>query len=463
MNSEAPGSYDRCVRILDISNEPSIGMFLEMLRSMTSGNNSKDMLTQFIRRYSRARPIDAWVGCKPEDGKPGHYRVMYAIASKEALEGTATHTRDVRPEALARLPLAQGGFFAQMMADTSPKMVYDIPDVTDVRAGPIVRGMRACMVLPIFKGDDVFEWTFAFSNVPEGVIQPRDVGQAMLTANLLGAANRSVDMVAEIGRLNNALREQLDGIARVQQSLLPARIPDIPSVDIATSYLTSDEAGGDYYDFFRLPGGRWGMLIADVSGHGPAAATVMAMLHAILHCYEPDTTQGPDPSAIMAFANRRLLASNLDGMFVTAFFSVLDPLTGEFSFCNCGHNPPRVKVGGSGDVIALDRGGASIPLGILEDVGFETERITLGVGDTVVLYTDGITEAFSPDEEMFGTQRLDQALVGCSGRPDCVVESIHKALFVHRQEATRDDDQTIVALQYHGLCAVQNGPPTAAS
>ncbi len=170
-----------------------------------------------------------------------------------------------------------------------------------------------------------------------------------------------------------------------------------PGSEIApSSYLTSNESGGDYYDFFRLPGERWLILIADVSGHGAAAATVMAMLHAILHCYSPlNGIDRFDPAQIMEFANDRLLNARLEGNFVTAFLAVFDPATGRFDYANAGHNPPRLKDGLSGKITPID-GAGTLPLGILEDLNATTETIHLKPNDTIVLYTDGITEAFSP-------------------------------------------------------------------
>jgi len=446
---------------MDLSTDPSIDALLAMLRTMTNSSNSKDVLADFMGQYGRVRPIDAYVGLVSDPSAPDAYRITYAVSLKDAVNGRINHTRDMRPEAVARLPIRRGGVFADLMRDARPKMVFDLSPIDDPVAGPVVAGLKSCMALPIYRGDEVFEWTFAFSNVPEGLLQPRDVGQAAMTANLLGAANRNIDMVAEINRLNEVLRGQIDGIARVQQSLLPATLPDIPRVRIATSYLTSDAAGGDYFDFFPLPFGRWGILIADVSGHGPAAATVMAMLHAILHCYEPPghtagATEPPghshwvDPAAVMCYANRRLYAAGLEGSFITAFFAVLDPITGEVRYCNCGHNPPRRKIGMSGGVDEI-REGATLPLGIVEELP-DAQSVTLHLQptDTLVLYTDGITEAFDELGEMFGEHRLDEALHSCSGDPDCIVQSIHTNLFAHRKTRTRDDDQTIVAVRYVG-------------
>jgi phosphoserine phosphatase RsbU/P len=122
-------------------------------------------------------------------------------------------------------------------------------------------------------------------------------------------------------------------------------------------------------------------------------------------------------------------------------------------YSNAGHNPPRIKDGMSGRIVAID-GAATLPLGIMEDLEARVCEVQLKANDTLVLYTDGITEAFSPEGEQFEVHRLDASLIECSGAPDCVVDSIHKSLFAHRGSATRDDDQTIVAIRYHGVCSV---------
>jgi sigma-B regulation protein RsbU (phosphoserine phosphatase) len=109
---------------------------------------------------------------------------------------------------------------------------------------------------------------------------------------------------------------------------------------------------------------------------------------------------------------------------------------------------------------ALD-GDAGLPLGILEPSDVPSQRVTLGLKDTLVLYTDGIVEAFDHGREMFGVPRLDAALDACTGAPDCVIESLHRALFHHRGSPTRDDDQTLVAMRYHGVCAVPGVSPRA--
>jgi sigma-B regulation protein RsbU (phosphoserine phosphatase) len=192
-------------------------------------------------------------------------------------------------------------------------------------------------------------------------------------------------------------------------------------------------------------------MIADVSGHGAAAATVMAMLHAIVHCYEPSGEFRPD--AALAFANRRLMAGGLDGQFVTAFLGVLDAVTGRLEFSNAGHPPPLVKRACSG-ITEVIRGEGALPLAVADEIEPPLEVLELGPKDTLVLYTDGITEAFDSNREMFGVERLLESVVDCSGAPDCAVDHVHRGLFRHRGAFTRDDDQTLVAVRFQGVCRV---------
>jgi phosphoserine phosphatase RsbU/P len=441
------------VRLLDLSKDPSLPHLMAMLRDLTRAESARAAVTAFVERFVKFRPIEYLVGVVAVPEEPGAFRVVFSFSADNIdIQGAFTTDRSY----LDSLPVTRGGFIAEMIADELPKFAMDLDLQGDPILGALVPQMRNCMVVPVFDGDRIASWNFSFSRTLEKDVDAREVGQAQMITNLLGLASRQLTAVTTIKTLNHQLRDQLDQLARVQQSLLPSRTPDIPGLEIATSYLTSNESGGDYYDFFPLPGERWAILIADVSGHGAAAATVMAMLHAILHCYTPlNPGEEFDPAKVMEFANDRLLSAGLEGNFVTAFFGLYDPATGELRYTNAGHNPPRVKDGLSGRISPLE-GAATLPLGILQDLDARTETVQLKPNDTIILYTDGITEAFgpAPSQEQFGVERLDAALTKCSGQPDCVVDSVHAALFQHRKAATRDDDQTIVAIRHHGLCRI---------
>lgn len=429
----------------------SIPQTAAMLREITRASSSQDVLLTFMHRYRNIRPVDAFMGVRPEPGRPGAYRILYSYCSEAGWMDN--QARDTDPAAIAKLTVYEGGFIAEMIAEPTPKYLYNLNFRGDPVLDDLTDALHAVMVLPLFEGDKVDEWVFSFSAKNEAATA-EDISRALLTSNLLAAANRNLDSLQTISRLHSQMRDQLDQVARVQQSLLPAMLPDIPGVEISTTYLTSDMAGGDYYDFFALPGGRWGVLVADVSGHGAAAATVMAMLHAILHAYAPlgDPQAAIDPAAVMEFANERLMAAGLEGAFVTAFFAVFDPISGEFVYANAGHPPPIIKAA-NGERRELNLS-ASLPLGIDRPLNAVSVTATIGQQDTVIMYTDGITEAFSPGGVMFDVERLEAALDTCSGAPDCVVESVHAALFAHVGAATRADDQTLVAMRFHGVCIV---------
>lgn len=217
----------------------------------------------------------------------------------------------------------------------------------------------------------------------------------------------------KIRDLLQSLDKELRAVGEIQRSLLPIELPAIPGLDLAASYQTSSRAGGDYFDFFALPplepGGptRFGILIADVSGHGTPAAVLMAVTHSIAHGF--DQPRQP-PSDLLAFVNKRLCKSytNSTVAFVTAFYGIYDPATRVLTYSSAGHNPPRLRRAVDGWIELCDA--QSLPLGVAEDAAYHTAAIPLDVGDTLVFYTDGITEARDEQTSFFGVERIDEAI-----------------------------------------------------
>ncbi len=189
---------------------------------------------------------------------------------------------------------------------------------------------------------------------------------------------------------------------------------------------------------------RWAFLIGDVSGHGPAAAVVMAMFHAIIHTYPIDPT---GPGDVLRHVNRHLFSKSIENSFVTAFLGFYEPRTRELVYARAGHNPPILKeFPHRGDATLLDEVG-EIPLGIMEDVQYSESSVKLHPGQTLILYTDGITEAKRPGGEMFGVEGIERSLVHCSGAPDCAISHITNALKDHQMNVRPNDDQTVVVMQ----------------
>ncbi|MHC4428386.1 MAG: PP2C family protein-serine/threonine phosphatase, partial [Planctomycetota bacterium] len=194
------------------------------------------------------------------------------------------------------------------------------------------------------------------------------------------------------------------------------------------------------------PDGPWGILIADASGHGPSAAVLMAILQSIVHAYPADPPPS-GPAELLEHANRQLARKRLASSFVTAFMAMYDPPNRRLVYARAGHHPPLLKDPASGDAVHRLEDVGGIPLGVLEETEYEQAEIELGPNQTLLLYTDGITEAMSPEGDMFGLAGIEHALRTCVGDADSMVASIMGPLGRHVGGSRPSDDQTIVAIQ----------------
>ncbi|MEM1422904.1 MAG: PP2C family protein-serine/threonine phosphatase [Planctomycetota bacterium] len=341
------------------------------------------------------------------------------------------------------MPAHTGGFLAQHIFDDDPQphlfTAFDIPE--DTVLGVRLARYKSAILLPLYDDGEPLNWSLMLREAPDSYNEDT-LEQTLMRANLVGRMTRSLVIRKEVERLNTKLQDQLDEISSIQRALLPQQLPDVPRLSLASSYLTSNEAGGDYYDVFPVGDGRWAMMIADVSGHGAGAATVVAMMSSIVRGYH-NLAEGP--SAVFRHLNDQLVTRRIESNFVTAWLGYWDPETGGLEYANAGHHAPLVRDPDG----AIDRvvGEHDIPLGILDGRDYPINTHTLTRGQTVILFTDGITEAFSPDSEMFGTERMAASLKECSGQPQCVIAHIHDALFDFTRARARDDDQTILAIR----------------
>jgi sigma-B regulation protein RsbU (phosphoserine phosphatase) len=267
-------------------------------------------------------------------------------------------------------------------------------------------------------------------------------------SGLFGRGTQNLVLRNQLAAALAALDRELRTVGDIQRSLLPQELPAIAGFEVAAFYRTSARAGGDYYDFFPLEGGRWGLFIADVSGHGTPAAVLMAVTHAIAHA-KPGT-HAPPP-ALLTYLNRRLTASYTHGgTFVTAFYAVLDPQARTLTYSAAGHNPPRLVRGGR--VLPLNEAGG-LPLGIEGDAAFGEATASMEAGDLLLLYTDGITEAMAAPRpgtprDLFGVSRLDRLLIDCAGtRPAGCIDRVQAELAAFSANAPPNDDQTLIAIR----------------
>ena len=198
-----------------------------------------------------------------------------------------------------------------------------------------------------------------------------------------------------------ALQNELDVASKIQQSILPTEFPKHEDYEISANMEPARNVGGDFFDVLRLDRGRIGLAVADVSDKGVPAALFMMSSRTLLKGAAIGTD---DPGEVLREVNELLDAENEAAMFVTVVYAVYDPETGRLTYANGGHNTPLiVHPDGSSDELPLTGG---IALGVAPGLEYEHDSVTLAPGDTVFLYTDGVTEAMNADSEEFGMDRL---------------------------------------------------------
>ena len=201
------------------------------------------------------------------------------------------------------------------------------------------------------------------------------------------------------------LEREMQLAREIQSAFLPQSVPDLPGWDLKVHWRTAREVGGDFYDYFELPGNRLGLVIADVADKGMPAALFMTLVRTLVRATVKEIDS---PADVLERANDIIVPDAPSGMFVTIFYAVLDLDTGLLEFANAGHNLPLVLRGQNSQLEQLRRGGMA--LGVQEGNHIQGWKTRLEPGDHLILYTDGVTEAFSPQGEVFGELRLYQTI-----------------------------------------------------
>jgi phosphoserine phosphatase RsbU/P len=248
----------------------------------------------------------------------------------------------------------------------------------------------------------------------------------------------------ELRASRDRLDRELESAARMQRLILPPTLPQDAGVEFAASYHTSRHAGGDYYDVITLGPGRYGLMVADVSGHGAPAAIVMAMIRAALHSH-PETHG--DPSAVLQMLNAHFEYLWDSAMFATAIYATVDAARREMNWACAGHPPPLlVRAGAPVASLPVD----AVPPLLLMPIGtIPCAETSFDPGDRVLFYTDGITERLDTQEQMYELDRLVALLGRNAGIPaaalvDRVVSDVDAFADGHEPE----DDQTLVAVGF---------------
>ncbi len=234
----------------------------------------------------------------------------------------------------------------------------------------------------------------------------------------------------------------------IQQAILPKKFPPFPdeqNFDIYASMVAAKEVGGDFYDFFLIDDHRLGFVIGDVSGKGISAAFFMAVSRTLIRA---TGLKGDSVSECMRYANNLLCKESVSSMFVTVFYGILNIQTGEVDYVNAGHNPPFILSANGISKVEMTDG---LALGVIEDFSFQSKKIQMKNGDKLLLYTDGVVEAFNLQEKAYGEDRFTNFMNDNLNLP---VETIIKKSFTDVNDfvagAPQSDDITLLGITFKG-------------
>src|SRR3569833_482312 len=312
------------------------------------------------------------------------------------------------------------------------------------RRSIVEQDVRSLIAVPLQTGRDIIGIIYVDS---PSILRPftrDDLNLLTVMANV-AAVRIEHTRLAEMERARQIMARDLDQAAEIQQGYLPSVAPKVPGLDLAGHNAACRTVGGDYYDFFPYEGGRVAMVLGDVSGKGMPASLLMMGLQARVHALAEAPS---DLASVVPRLNRLTSANCPANRFITLFFCVLDSQTGELAWCNAGHNPPvLMRADGKDELL---RGGGPV-IGIIPEMEYREYRNRLEPGDTLVIYSDGVTEAANALNEEFETERLAETIrLSRHLTASQVVESIRMAVAAHAHGAPQSDDITIIAAKRVG-------------
>ncbi|HKV61248.1 MAG TPA: SpoIIE family protein phosphatase [Candidatus Acidoferrum sp.] len=462
-------SYEIIFRSGKTSDEDSLPHLLTRMEHITSSEPTGGGLVKLKRLLEATSLLHSQL---PLDVVLGHM-LDHAVSVTDADRGLLLEA-DVTGALKVKLARRSGGLrlppesltpsqtaIQLALKQQSPVITEDLAQAdVDLQAAQsiVAQRLRAVVVIPLF-GMSRANTQESMVNIKRGdflgilyLDSRRPAAFSKLDRQILDALAADAASILDNARLVERERErqrleQEINIARdIQQALLPRDFREYPHLAVTGFNLPCLSVGGDYFDVFPLGEGRTAFLIADVSGKGLGAAILTTMLQGALS----GMTLGIDPARVVNHVNRFLCSHSEVGRYATMFFGILDE-EGHLEFINAGHPSPILIRRGTAEEAFTE---GSFPVGLVPEAQYTAVCLKLEPGDTLVLFSDGVTEAADPDEQMFGTSRLKQLLTGL---PECPLEQLQKCVLEAVENFARGahqaDDLTLLIVRYRATAA----------
>lgn len=303
---------------------------------------------------------------------------------------------------------------------------------------------RALVKDPLFPTIGIF--LFDTTNADDRAIG-QDISVLSQFIHIAGIIIDNIAMMENLKTVNVRINAELDQARKVQEGLLPSKLPSNEHITAAVHYTPEEKVGGDYYDLFSLEDNHYGILIADVSGHGASSALVMAMMKALLRTF---ATRELPPAETFEKVNDLMVEYIPANKFVTSFYAIVDCINGNFCFSSAGHCT-MLLVDMSGDeAIFKELKSSGFFIGVFPELGVEDESITFEPGCMrLIVFTDGVTEAMDKNGEQYGQTRLQNSTEIYLGQPPKeAVKSMIKDMERFVGDCPLDDDVTLMVVDF---------------
>lgn len=333
----------------------------------------------------------------------------------------------------------------QVIASKQSLISRDAADDSRFDMSQSIADFRICslMCAPLINGKDQSIGVIQLDTLKKSIAFDEEDLEILTTVAIQASLAIQKADLFEDAKIADAIQKDLELAHELQQRFLPQRSPEFENYDFYSYYRPMQQVGGDYFDYIRLPDNRLAIIVADVVGHGIAAAMLMAKVSA--ESRFALATSNTASEAIVKM-NNSLSGMNLD-RFVTLVLVLLDTQAHRIGIVNAGHMPPIVRSAKSGDInlVAVEESG--LPLGILEDTDYQYVEVKLEPGDTVVLYTDGINESMDADGNQLTTRRLvEEIRISQTKSPEAIGKVICDAVRRHAGAQPPIDDMCLVCL-----------------